>query len=72
MELVLPLEKMSLAEKLQVMEAIWADLSRDEAEMQSPSWHGEILHDRDQKIKNGNEGLIDWETAKNKLREKLK
>ena len=59
----------SVAEKLRVMETIWADLSRDEAQFESPSWHGEVLKEREEKIKSGAESFIDWETAKKQLRE---
>lgn len=65
MSLVLPLEKMTLAEKLQAMEALWADLSRDEA-MESPGWHEQVLQERA-----GEKNPVDWETAKKQLRSRL-
>jgi hypothetical protein len=71
MEATLPLSQMSVAEKLRAMETLWADLSRDEAQIESPAWHGEVLHDREAKIKSGKETFMDWETAKKQLREKL-
>jgi hypothetical protein len=37
MEATLPLDKMTVAEKLRAMEALWADLSRDEAQVESPA-----------------------------------
>jgi Putative addiction module component len=71
MEAILPLSQMSVAEKLRAMEAIWADLSRDETQLESPAWHGDVLRDRDERVKSGNESFMDWETAKKQLREKL-
>jgi hypothetical protein len=71
MEAILPLDKMTVAEKLRAMEAIWADLSRDESQIESPEWHGMVLRERDAKIKSGEEKFIDWETAKEQLRKKL-
>ncbi len=68
MEITLPLDQMTTAEKLRVMETIWTDLSRDEA-FESPAWHGEVLKEREEKIKSGAETFIDWETAKKQLRE---
>jgi hypothetical protein len=47
---------------------LWADLSRDEAQVQSPAWHGEILHDRAEAVKSGKEVFMDWEAAKKQLR----
>jgi hypothetical protein len=43
MEITLPLEKMTVAEKLRVMESLWRDLTRDEQQLESPEWHGEVL-----------------------------
>jgi hypothetical protein len=71
MEAVLPLDKMTVAEKLRAMELLWADLSRNEAQIESPSWHGDVLHDREARVKSGAEEFMDWETAKKQLREKL-
>lgn len=72
MELTLPLDKMTVAEKLRAMELLWADLSRDDAQVESPAWHAEVLHDRETRIESGEEQFVDWETAKQQLREKLK
>ncbi len=58
MEIALPLDQMTTAEKLRVMETIWADLSRDEAQFESPSWHGEVLKEREEKIKSGAESSL--------------
>jgi hypothetical protein len=71
MNATLPLEKMTLAEKLREMEALWADLSRDEHQIESPSWHGDVLHDRAEAVKSGKESFVDWETAKKQLRDRL-
>ena len=61
---------MTTEEKLQVMEALWADLSRDPDQVPSPGWHSEVLSDREQKVKEGKEHSIDWETAKKQLRDR--
>lgn len=72
MEATLPLDKMTVAEKLRAMEMLWADLSRNEAQFESPAWHEDVLRDREAKIKSGKESFMDWETAKKQLRKKLK
>jgi len=51
---------------------LWADLSRDEAQFESPAWHGDVLRERVEAVKSGKETFMDWETAKKQLREKLK
>jgi hypothetical protein len=48
------------------MEELWADLSRDE-NFESPAWHGEIL-----KKRANEKNFVDWETAKKRLRARLK
>jgi len=62
---------MSVAEKLRAMEMIWADLSRNEAQWESPAWHEDVLRDREAKIKSGKESFMDWETAKKQLRDSI-
>jgi hypothetical protein len=69
MEITLPLDQMTTAEKLRAMEALWADLSRNETQLESPAWHEMVLKEREQKITSGAESFIDWETAKKQLRE---
>lgn len=66
MTVALPLEQMTVAEKLQAMEALWADLSRNDA-LESPAWHEDALRTR-----TGEENFVDWETAKQQLRARLK
>jgi hypothetical protein len=64
MQVTLPLAQMSTAEKLQVMEALWADLSRQETQLESPAWHEQVLRERDEAVRSGKEKPLDWETAK--------
>ncbi|MDA7916166.1 addiction module protein [Verrucomicrobia bacterium] len=40
MNVDLPLREMSLADKLRTMEALWADLSREDSGFTPPEWHG--------------------------------
>jgi hypothetical protein len=68
MNVTLPLESMTTAEKLDVMEAIWADLSRDEERVESPAWHAQVLLEREAAVNDGRESPTDWEAAKKRLR----
>jgi hypothetical protein len=72
MEVTLPLNKMSIAEKLRVMETLWTDLTRDEGRLESPGWHGVVLRERAQRVKQGKESFIAWDTAKKHLRKRAK
>lgn len=70
MEITLPLAEMTTAEKLRVMEALWADLSQREGDIESPAWHAEVLREREERVKRGEESYLDWETVKRHLRER--
>jgi putative addiction module component (TIGR02574 family) len=65
---ILPLNEMSVAEKLQTMEALWQSLSADPMAVESPAWHEEELARRERKIASGEAKFIEWEKAKADLR----
>lgn len=71
MSVSLPLETMTIEEKLQAMEALWADLSRNAPDVQPPAWHGKVLQDIETAIERGEESYQDWETVKKQLRDEL-
>jgi putative addiction module component (TIGR02574 family) len=50
---VLPLDQMTVEEKLQLMEILWDDLSRKAKDLPSPAWHGEVLAARQREIDEG-------------------
>lgn len=72
MTISLPLDKMSLEEKLQVMEAIWDDLSQHADELQPPAWHGEVLAEREAAVDRGDEQFEDWDAAKEKIEKDIR
>ena len=61
------LKQLSLAEKLGLMEALWDDLCRREAEIPVRDWHKERLDERQQQIEEGKAKFVDWETAKERI-----
>ena len=67
----LPLESMSIAEKLALMERLWEDLSRCPEDVPSPKWHGDVLAERIAAVREGRATFVDWEDAKRRLRERL-
>lgn len=68
----LPLDGLSLAEKLLLMERLWVDLSRRPAELVSPDWHGDILAERQAAVREGRTAFVGWNAAKQRLRDQLK
>ncbi len=65
---ILPLDEMTVEDKLQTMEALWESLSADPATIESPAWHEEELRERERKIASGEARFIDWEKAKADIR----
>lgn len=63
----LPLNEMTLAEKLETMEVLWEDISRDDGSFKSPEWHATVLSEREKMIESGEARFIDWEQAKAEL-----
>jgi hypothetical protein len=72
MQPVIPLDKMSTQEKLRAIEEIWADLERTPEAVPSPDWHGEVLREREEKLRRGEEKFIDWPEAKRRIREQTR
>ncbi len=56
---------MSVAEKLQAIEALW-DALEDE-ELDTPQWHHDILEKRVQKLDSGEAETLSLDELKNKL-----
>ena len=72
MPIDLPLEKMTLADKLEVMELLWADISRQPTQLPSPDWHKDVLDERRRLVAAGKLKFLDWDTAIADLREELR
>ena len=64
----LPLNEMTVEEKLQTMEALWQSLSGDPGTIESPAWHEEELLERERNIGAGQANFVDWEKAKADIR----
>jgi hypothetical protein len=64
----LEIQQMPRSEKLRLMEILWADLSRDESELESPAWHADVLRETSERRTRGQETTLAWEQAKAKLR----
>ena len=67
----IPLEDMSIEEKLQAMESIWDDLCARAESVPSPLWHHEVLTDREVALQRGDAQIEDWESAKRSIRNEL-
>ena len=69
MSFSLPLDQMSTADKLRVIEEVWDDLCRNPADVPSPAWHEEVLREREARIESGEAEFVDWAQAKKEIRD---
>jgi putative addiction module component (TIGR02574 family) len=67
----LPLSELTVAQKLHLMEAIWDDLTKHEHALESPSWHEEVLRDREDALAAGKATVSGWEEAKDRIRKNV-
>jgi len=68
MDLAIPLDKMSVEEKLRAIECLWEDLVRTPSAVPSPAWHRDVLEARAKRLQEGQEKSIPWEEARERLR----
>ena len=69
--LTLPLEQMTVEEKLRVMEELWSDLCCNQSRIPVPQWHKDILNRREKLVKEGRATFVDWETAKKRIADRI-
>jgi hypothetical protein len=72
MSLVVPLNEMTIPEKLRLMEALWESLSRESVCVESPEWHREVLEERERRVASGEAQFTNCETAKADIRERCR
>jgi len=71
MPTLLPIQKMTQAEKLRAMEELWTDLTRHEREFESPTWHLTTLRKTEAEITAGKIKFIPWDAAKKSIRRRV-
>jgi hypothetical protein len=54
------------------MERLWDELSRRPSNVPVPDWHGDVLAERLAAVREGRTSFVDWDVAKERLRERLK
>ena len=55
---IVEISRMSTTERLQIMEDIWDSLIHDASDLESPSWHVDVLAQRRQNIQAGQAEFI--------------
>ena len=61
------IEQMSLEERLQAIELLWASLTRTPDAVPSPDWHGEVLAPRLAKVERGEGEFLSLPQLKERL-----
>ncbi len=72
MAIPIPLEQMSVEEKIQAMELLWDDLRSRAGDALSPAWHGSELAKRDAALAKGDETSESWDSAKESIRKAMR
>jgi hypothetical protein len=68
----IPIESFTVAAKLLLMERLWEALSKQPSNVASPEWHVDVLAARLAVVKEGRTEFVDWDSAKERLRNRLK
>ena len=72
MHVTIPLDKMSVTDKLQAIEEIWADLTMVSEDVPSPAWHADVLRAREERISDGRSRFLDIAEAKAAVRGQIR
>ena len=68
---VLPLDQMTLEEKLRAMEAIWRSLSKLEDQVPVSVWHKQLLDERQRQIDAGETPFVSLDEMKERVRKRI-
>ena len=71
MGLAFPLDKMTTAEKLQAIEALWDDLSRNTKDVPSPPWHEDVLTERQRQLEEGQAKFVPLDEFRRDIQEEI-
>lgn len=63
------IDKLSTAEKMDLMERLWEDLSSS-PDYSPPEWHGEELARRNETVKEGTISYTEWNKAIGEIRKR--
>ena len=72
MQATLPLDRMTVSEKLNALEDIWENLCHTQDAIPSPEWHADVLQVREQKIQEGKAKFLDLDEAKRRVWDQIK
>ena len=62
------LSNLTFSQKLHLMERLWDDLAGNEEAVESPSWHEDVLKEREKGLETGEMTVSSWEEAKARIK----
>jgi putative addiction module component (TIGR02574 family) len=65
------ISRLSVSEKLKLMEELWVDLAKTPEQVPTPKWHREVLAEREELVRQGKAKFSPWAEAKKRLRRKV-
>lgn len=65
----IPVDRMTLREKLEIIDLLWSSISSESSEEVSPRWHGKELDRRLKRVDTGESVFEDWDAVKRELQE---
>jgi putative addiction module component (TIGR02574 family) len=63
----IPLDHLSVAEKIQLLERVWDNLCRERGDVRSPDWHKAVLDERRRRLESGSTTVSNWADTKERL-----
>ncbi len=72
MATALPIDHMTVQEKLQAMEALWESLRQRESDVPVQQWHKDLLDARERDIRDGKAKFLDWDIAKKQIVDEIR
>ena len=67
MSIEIPLDAMSVQEKVRLLESVWDSLCSKSGDVRSPEWHREVLEARKRRLAEGQATVSPWKEAKARL-----
>ena len=69
MSIEIPLETLSVSEKVCLLERVWESLCSQPGDVRSPEWHRDVLEARKRRLQDGRATVSPWNEAKARLLE---
>ena len=66
------LAKLTVQEKLDLLEEVWDDLCNKPENVPVPEWHKEVLDERERMLQEGQISISDWESAKGRIEKRTR